>query len=331
MDSWKKIRSIKHPWNPISCITIISHVWSLFFSYFLFLLSSCFKTKSSAKLKSKVSANTAEPRSENWTPVWFGRYPTQRAKRERESIILKHTVDGINSKHHLGCIKLVNTGINYHINWCRIFHQQYVGGGDLLVPQEDKKQCFFLLLEKKKSNKHDPEMFQRQNNAGFAGFAVIVMSSVFRKRLSNVISIYNRLSSGTRWNNINSITKYEYTVIQKYVIHVWFHLPSCVLYNCYIKKSHLSRHSEHLLSQIHKRNGPKSKDLAPKQNAWSSMVPHLLPEKKNTNMKTTTTTRRTQWWILWIFLIDFRHQKNDPLCSNPFCCPKHLVTGYLER
>lgn len=29
-----------------------------------------------------------------------------------------------------------------------------------------------------------------------------------------------------------------------------------------------------------RETGPNPRDLAPKQNAWSSMVPHLLPEKK---------------------------------------------------
>ena len=47
--------------------------------------------KSSAKLKSKVSANAAEPRSENSKTLHGDSVSVGPTKREKESIILRHT------------------------------------------------------------------------------------------------------------------------------------------------------------------------------------------------------------------------------------------------
>ena len=166
------------------------------------------------------------------------------------------------------------------------FHQQYVGGGDLLVHKRIKNMMFFLLLGKNKANKHDPEMFQRANNAARRICCYQNISSIVIRKQDQIIS---------------TVSNYKY-LFQKSLAS-----PSaCVLYNHYSNLNVpliLAFWASFVLPT------PNPRDLAPKQNAWSSRVPHLLPDKR-TKMETTTTTGRRTWWMDFVDFVDwlFLHQ-----------------------
>ena len=137
---------------------------------------------------------------------------------------------------------------------------------------------FCLLLGKNKANKHDPEMFQRPNDAARRICCYQYISSIVFRKQDQIMS---------------TVSNYKY-LFQKSLVS-----PSaCVLYNYYSNLNVPAFWASFVLPT------PNPRDLAPKQNAWSSMVPHLLPEKR-TKMETTTTTGRRTWWMDFVDFVDW--------------------------